>query len=45
MFPLFKILKTKHCISEASSGATAYLKKVPMDNICVTVAYICATNS
>ena len=40
MFQLPQIFKTKHCISEASSGETAHLKKVPMDNICVSVAYI-----
>jgi hypothetical protein len=33
---------TKHCISEASSGDIAHMKKVPMDNVCV--AYISDTN-
>jgi len=45
MFKLSQIFKTKHCISEASSGETAHLKKVPMQNICVSVAYIIDTNS
>jgi hypothetical protein len=41
MFPLFKTLKTKHCISETSSGATDNLKKVPMVNIYIhTYIYI-----
>ena len=40
MFQLSQIFKTKHCISESSSGETAHLKKVPMQNICVSVAYI-----
>jgi hypothetical protein len=40
----FKILKTKNCVSEASSGETAHLKKVPMENVCVSVAYINETN-
>jgi hypothetical protein len=39
MFQFSQIFKTKHCISEASSGETALLKKVPMGNICVSVAY------
>ena len=34
----------KHCISEESSGQTAHLKKVPMENICVAVVYISDTN-
>ena len=33
----------KHCISEESSGQTAHLKKVPMENICVAVVYISDT--
>ena len=37
-FPLSQILKTKLSITEASSSETAHLKKVSMENICVTVA-------
>jgi hypothetical protein len=44
MFQLFKILKTKNCISEASSGENTHLKKVQMGNVCVSVAYINETN-
>jgi len=43
MFQLLQIFKTKHCISEASSGETAHLK-VPIQNICVSVAYMTDTN-
>jgi hypothetical protein len=35
--------KQKNRVSEASSGETAHLK-VPMENVCVSVAYINATN-
>jgi hypothetical protein len=43
IFPLPQILKTKHCISEASSRETAHLK-VLVANICVSAAYISDTN-
>jgi uncharacterized protein YggU (UPF0235/DUF167 family) len=44
MFILSKICKTKHSISEVSSGETAHLKKVLMENICVNAAYMSDTN-
>jgi len=36
LFLLSQIFKTKHCISKGSSGKTAHLKKLPMQNICVS---------
>ena len=42
--PLSQILERKHNITEAYSGETAHLKKLPMENICVSVAYISVTN-
>jgi len=44
MFKFLQIFKTKHYISEASSGETSHLKKVAMENICVNVAYKSDTN-
>ena len=44
MFELPQTLKTKRGISEASSGETAHLNWVPMENICVSVAYISNTS-
>jgi hypothetical protein len=44
MFPLAEILEIKHSISEAYLGETPHLKKAPMENICVNVAYISDTN-
>jgi hypothetical protein len=43
MFQFSQILKTKHGISDAPSGETAHLKKAPMGNTCVNVAYISVT--
>jgi hypothetical protein len=36
MFPLSEILKTKPSISETSTGETAHLKKIPMENMYVS---------
>jgi len=38
------MFKTKKCVSEVSAGETAHLKKLPKENICVSVAYISDTN-
>jgi hypothetical protein len=42
-FNISKYLK-KTLHSEASSGETTHLKKVPMENICVSVVYKSHTN-
>jgi hypothetical protein len=44
MFKFSQILKTKHGISDAPSGESVHLKKAPMENMCVNVAYISDTN-
>jgi hypothetical protein len=43
-FSIVTNIQTKYCISKASSGETAHLKNVPMENICINFVYITDTN-